>query len=117
MDGGILHICVLEKAEAAVMGKLITGAFFDPHRGTEGWESWEAESLRLETVRGRVPIGLDGEALEFETPLEIVVRPRSLRVRVPRGTPPGPQPERTLREKVSALTDVAAGRESESGGD
>ena len=33
--------------------------------------------------------GLDGEALIFESPLDISARPKGLRVVVPRGTKPG----------------------------
>lgn len=50
--------------------------------------TWETNSIRLES---NDPIlgGLDGEALEFESPLDISVRPKGLRVVVPRGTKPG----------------------------
>ncbi len=50
--------------------------------------TWEAEDLRIESD---VPIlaGLDGEAVVFEPPLDLRIRPRALRVLVPRGTTPG----------------------------
>lgn len=38
--------------------------------------------------------GLDGEALTFDSTLELVTRPRGLRVLVPAGTKPGYVPTR-----------------------
>ncbi|MGI9529676.1 MAG: diacylglycerol/lipid kinase family protein [Acidimicrobiia bacterium] len=51
-------------------------------------QSWETRSIRLESDE-TILAGLDGEALEFESPLDISVRPKGLRVLVPRGTEPG----------------------------
>ena len=54
---------------------------------------WEADRLRLESD---MPIlaGLDGEALTFDTTLDLVICPRSLRILVPAGTKPGYVPRR-----------------------
>jgi diacylglycerol kinase family enzyme len=50
--------------------------------------TWDADHLRIESD---VPIlaGLDGEAVVFESPLDLRIKPRALRVLVPRGTTPG----------------------------
>ena len=60
----------------------------------------QAEISRLK-VESEAPIqaGLDGEALTFESPLELIIRPRALRVLVPAGTKPGFVPP---REAVAA---------------
>jgi diacylglycerol kinase family enzyme len=50
--------------------------------------TWETGSIRLESDEP-ILAGLDGEALKFESPLDISVRPKGLRVIVPRGTEPG----------------------------
>ena len=50
--------------------------------------TWETGSLRLESD-APILAGLDGEALIFESPLDISVRPKGLRVVVPKGTKPG----------------------------
>ncbi|MGI9641146.1 MAG: diacylglycerol/lipid kinase family protein [Acidimicrobiia bacterium] len=51
-------------------------------------QSWETRSIRLESDEP-ILAGLDGEALEFDSPLDISVRPKGLRVLVPRSTEPG----------------------------
>jgi diacylglycerol kinase family enzyme len=54
---------------------------------------WEADRLLLESD-APIVAGLDGEALTFDSPLELVIRPRGLRVLVPAGTKPGYVPPR-----------------------
>jgi len=49
--------------------------------------------------------GLDGEALEFESPLNLVIRPKGLRVLVPAGTRPGYVP--TGEVAAARLLDLA----------
>jgi diacylglycerol kinase family enzyme len=58
-----------------------------------GVRHWESGSLRLE-ADGPILAGLDGEALEFESPLDLTIKPRGLRVLVPRGVKPGYVPPR-----------------------
>jgi diacylglycerol kinase family enzyme len=54
---------------------------------------WEADRLLLESD-APIVAGLDGEALTFDSTLELVIRPRGLRVLVPAGTKPGYVPPR-----------------------
>jgi diacylglycerol kinase family enzyme len=49
---------------------------------------WEATSYRIESDEP-ILAGLDGEALVFESPLDISIQPHGLRVLVPEGTRPG----------------------------
>jgi hypothetical protein len=45
-----------------------------------GW-AWTATSVEI-TAPERLPAGIDGEAVELDPPLEFVVRPAALRVRI-----------------------------------
>ena len=72
---------------------------------------WETTSIRLESNEP-ILAGLDGEAVEFASPLDISIQPKGLRVLVPAGTRPGYVP---VGETVAArLLDMAelGGRES-----
>ncbi len=65
---------------------------------------WEAASFRVESDEP-ILAGVDGEALTFASPLELVIRPKGLRVLVPAGTKPGYVPP---REAVAAsILDLA----------
>ena len=81
LDSGMLGISAAAEGTAA-----------DGSAGS-GVRHWEADRLLLESD---APIlgGLDGEALTFDSTLELVIRPRGLRVLVPAGTKPGYIPPR-----------------------
>jgi diacylglycerol kinase family enzyme len=81
LDTGQLGISVAAEGTAA-----------DGRTGTRV-RHWEADRLWLEADQPIV-VGLDGEALTFESPLELVIRRRGLRVLLPKGTKPGYVPPR-----------------------
>ncbi len=65
---------------------------------------WETTTIRIESEQP-ILAGLDGEAVQFDSPVDIVIKPKALRVLVPTGTRPGYVPP---REKVAAqLLDLA----------
>lgn len=51
-------------------------------------QEWEATSYRIESDEP-ILAGLDGEALQFDSPLNVQVQPKGLRVLVPTGAKPG----------------------------
>jgi diacylglycerol kinase family enzyme len=55
-------------------------------------QEWEATSYHIESDEP-ILAGLDGEALQFESPLDLVVRSKGLSVLVPAGTKPGYVPK------------------------
>lgn len=69
-----------------------------------GLYDWEAPSFRIESSEA-ILAGLDGEALQFESPLALTIRPKGLRVLVPAGTQPGYVP--TDEAVAAKLLDLA----------
>jgi diacylglycerol kinase family enzyme len=67
LDGGRLGVIVLHALR----------------RGESQTRTWTAERLEV-TASGEVRAGIDGEAVELHPPLELVVLPRALRVRIAR---------------------------------
>ena len=51
-------------------------------------QEWDATSYRIESDE-KILAGLDGEAVEFDSPLNLSIRHQGLRVLVPAGTQPG----------------------------
>ncbi len=95
-------------------GTLGIGAITDLHEGADlsterlnelrSMHEWEATSFRVESD-DPILAGVDGEALTFDSPLELTVRPKGLRVLVPAGTKPGYVPP---REAIAAsILDLA----------
>ncbi|MFJ1797054.1 diacylglycerol/lipid kinase family protein [Kitasatospora griseola] len=62
----------------------------------------------------RIPVAVDGEALELEVPVRCVIRPTALRVRVPRHRPGAVPPAPPLN--WGRLSRLAAGRAEVNGG-
>lgn len=82
LDGGTLGVSAITNLPEATEESVPT---LDQLRTMH---EWEATSLRLESDEP-ILAGVDGEALTFESPLDLAIRPKGLRVLVPVGTRPG----------------------------
>jgi len=81
LDGGTLGIDAITDPPSGDAANMALRDIRAMHR-------WEAPSYRIESD-GEIHVGLDGEAVGFESPLEIAIHPGGLRVLVPSGTEPG----------------------------
>ena len=112
LDGGELGVLVLAATDAdqlaAAAARLSLGA--DLER-VPGCDQWSAASLRVESGQPAVLAGVDGEALELPSPLDIRVVPGALRVIVPVGTPATPQATDRLlsAQALGNLLEIAGG--------
>ncbi len=105
-------------------GALGIGAVNSPPKGRAGTlpeliasgalEDWTSSALTL-TSSEPIEAGVDGEALVFDSPLEISIRPKALRVLVPSGTIPGyvSRGERSVARLID-LVDLAGAPPAES---
>jgi hypothetical protein len=58
-----------------------------PHsqvRRYPGWQEWDATAFTIDSG-AQVAVGVDGEALSLDPPLEFAILPGALRVRLPQG--------------------------------
>lgn len=85
LDAGRLWIYVLRPRTRA--GLLATGlrVVAGRLRKRRAFEVFAAAEAVIETGRTRIPLALDGELMELDSPLHFRSRPRALRVIVPRG--------------------------------
>ena len=81
LDSGTLGIGAITSLRDSDVGSL-------PLSEIKAMQEWEATSYRIESDEP-ILAGLDGEALQFESPLNIQIRSKGLRVLVPTGTRPG----------------------------
>jgi diacylglycerol kinase family enzyme len=90
LDTGELGIDVVAFGVPAKHPRFVRPVRLGRSERSPALRSWSATAL---TVRGRtgvVPAGVDGEYLEFRSPLVVSIRPGALRVRLPRSRP-GPK--------------------------
>lgn len=93
LDGGRLGIIVLDPPRGARRG---------PGR------SWSAPSVEVDAA-GPVHAGVDGEAVELNPPLQLVIRPAALRVRIS-SRHPGVSPSGRLRPRSLGRSRGRSGR-------
>jgi diacylglycerol kinase family enzyme len=111
LDGGVLQVSALRARTGAALAGL--AARLAAGRLTSGaeWAQWTTTALRVDAAAGRLPAGIDGEAVTLEPPLEFRVLPSALRVLLPPRVSPRAAPVR-LRSwaTVRRLWAVATGR-------
>jgi diacylglycerol kinase family enzyme len=100
LDAGTLGMVAVTVNSALQAATLLRGA-----RG-QGLTTLTADEVVVEAEAPQIPVGIDGETVMMPTPVRCAVRPRALRVRVPRDRP-GVRPPKprldwpTLRQLAS----------------
>jgi diacylglycerol kinase family enzyme len=80
-----------------------------------GLTSLTAPAVTIDADTAAVPVGIDGEALTMPTPVRCFIRPKALRVRVPRNRPgvqPPAAPVNLARLRRLALPPLHGGQQS-----
>ena len=102
LDNGVLGVIAVRVDTARQAVGLMRGA----HR--RGLLRAQGREVLVSSDEATVPVGIDGETVHLSTPVRCTVRPRALRVRLPRERP-GVRPPRGHLEWAS-LWGLAAGR-------
>jgi diacylglycerol kinase family enzyme len=107
LDRGTLGMFAVTVQSAAQAAGLLGG------RRSRGLTSVAGREVVVDADAGRIPVGVDGEALLLDTPVRCTVQPAALRVRVPRDRPGVPDPKPIMdwnRLRQIALTGPGTGR-------
>ncbi len=104
LDTGTLGVVVVTVESALQAVALLRGA-----RG-QGLTTLTADEVAVEADVPEIPVGIDGETVMMPTPVRCTIRPKALRIRVPRDRP-GIRPARPPFE-WSALVKLASFRPS-----
>ena len=100
LDAGTLGVVAVTVNSALQAATLLRGA-----RG-QGLTTLTADQVVVDAEAPEIPVGIDGETVMMPTPVRCTIRPKALRVRVPRNRPgvrpPKPQLDwPTLRQLAS----------------
>jgi diacylglycerol kinase family enzyme len=112
IDAGNLGIVAATFRTSGEIARLIESEAAGRSWRPPGWVEWADASFRLHSGQP-VEIGIDGEALVLDPPIEFRVLPRALRVRIPHGAPgysPAAMAPTRGWASVTALLRSAAGR-------
>jgi len=80
-------------------------------RRSRHWHEFTAERFEVRSRSGKAYAGIDGEALELETPLEFRIHGRGLRLLVPEGNLTAAERRRARDISARDLVDIARGRD------
>jgi diacylglycerol kinase family enzyme len=111
LDTGTLGIDVVAYKNPTELGDLVAQALAGRTIRSKAYRSWTGQRIKITSRDGVVRAGVDGEAREFPSPLEISIAPATLRVRVPKDRP-GPKVgwARVDRRIVARLWAILLGR-------
>ena len=112
IDAGNLGIVAATFRTSGEIARLVQSEAAGRSWRPPGWVEWAGTSFRLDSGTP-VEIGIDGEALVLDPPIEFRTLPRALRVRIPLGAP-GYSPAAAAPTRgwatVTALVRTVAGR-------
>ena len=90
LDAGTLGVVAIRVNSARQAIGLIR------HEHTKGLAVLTAEQVTVDADAPQIPVGIDGETVMLPTPVRCTIRPRALRVVVPRQRPGVPSPKAAL---------------------
>jgi diacylglycerol kinase family enzyme len=112
MDTGALGIVAATFRSSGELARMVESAASGRTWRPPGWVEWADDSFRLQSSQP-VEIGVDGEAMLLDPPIEFRTLPGALRVRIPLHAP-GYSPAAAAPPKgwaaVTALLQTATGR-------
>ena len=111
LDTGKLGIVAISARTGGEAAQVFALSALGQRRRSRHWHEFTAERFEVRSRSGSLYAGVDGEALQFDTPLEFRIHPRGLRLLVPEGNLTAAE-RRTSRDvSVRDLVAIARGRD------
>jgi diacylglycerol kinase family enzyme len=113
LDAGALEVSALRRTDGQEVGRALENLFNGRYQAGEGWARWTTTSFEVDSPSGRLEVGIDGEPVLLDTPIEFRIHAGALRVLVPPSGPASrrPSPARSpARRRVLRLAPTPEGR-------
>jgi diacylglycerol kinase family enzyme len=117
LDTGQLGVFAITAKTGAEAASVVTLSLVGQRKQSKNWHEFTAETFEVRSRSGKAYIGVDGEALEMDTPLRFDIHPRALRLHVPSGNLAVARRRRARDVDLRDLVTVARGRLPESDSD
>ena len=111
LDGGELGVFALSPRTGTQAARLMTMAMLGMPDYSKYWWQFHATEFEVRSKSGSAYMGVDGEALEADTPLRFEIHPLGLRMYVPEGNLDEVERRRARDLRLADLTEIARGRE------
>jgi diacylglycerol kinase family enzyme len=88
LDAGMLEMSALRRTDGQELGRALENLARGRYEAGDGWARWAATSFEVDSPSGRLEVGIDGEAVVLDTPIEFRIHAGALRVLLPPPRPP-----------------------------
>lgn len=109
MDTGELGVFAVTGASGLEAAEIVTLTTVGQRRLSKNWHEFTTKAFEVRSRSGKAPAGVDGEALELDTPMEFAIHPGGLRLLVPEGNLILADRRRARQVAVRDLFKVVAG--------
>ena len=110
LDTGQLGVIAVDAPGAAEAAGLVAASAVDLRQRSRYWHEFAIDTFEIRSRSGTAYVGIDGEALEMDTPLRFEMFPGGLRLFVPSDNVLAAERRRARDVRLTDLTDVALGR-------
>ncbi len=111
LDTGTLGVVAITASSGGEAAQVVALSALGQRRRSRHWHEFTTERFEVRSRSGKAYAGIDGEALELETPLRFEIHPRGLRLLVPRGNLTAAERRRARDVSGMDLIELARGRD------
>jgi len=111
LDTGTLGVVAISASTGAEAAQVFALSALGQRRRSRHWHEFTSDRFEVRSRSGTAYAGIDGEALELDTPLEFRIHPRGLRLLVPEGNLTAAEQRRARDISARDLIDIARGRD------
>lgn len=109
LDTGLLGVVAISARTGMEAAQIFTLSALGQPRRSPYWHEFTAEKFEVRSRSGRAYVGIDGEALELDTPLEFEIHPQGLLLLVPEGNLSAAERRRARNISAGDLIAIARG--------
>ena len=117
LDTGTLGVVAITAATGTEAAAVVAMSALGQRRRSRHWHEFTTDRFEVRSRSGKAFAGIDGEALELDTPIEFQIHPRGLRLLVPAGNLTAAETRRARDVSARDLLDLARGRSPLAGAD
>ena len=99
LDTGQLGVFAITATTGAEAASVVTLSLVGQRKASRNWHEFTATAFEVRSRSGKAYVGVDGEALEMDTPLRFEIHPRGLRLHVPAGNLADGPPTQSSRRR------------------
>ena len=110
VDGGELGVFAISSRTGGQAAWLMTLSAIGLRDVSKHWWEFTTGSFEVRSESGEAYLGIDGEAIQMQTPLEFAIHPRGLRMFVPEGNLYEAERRRARDRTIRKVLDIALGR-------